>query len=131
MALHESGEDYLVTILLLKKRLGYVRALDIANEFGYSKPSISRAMSILKKDGLIEIKEDNQIELTKAGYENAAKIYGRHEWLTKFLKEIGVSESNAESDACKMEHILSDETFHALKSRHSLWMEAGLGKEES
>jgi Mn-dependent DtxR family transcriptional regulator len=125
MAIYESGENYLETILLLKKRLGYVRAIDIANEFGYSKPSISRAMGILKKSGLIEINSDNQIELTKAGYESAAKIYDRHEWLTKILQGIGVSKENAEADACKMEHVISEETFQALKSTYSLLPESG------
>ncbi|MDR1536697.1 MAG: metal-dependent transcriptional regulator [Clostridiales bacterium] len=116
MAIHESGENYLETILLLKQRTGYVRAIDIANEFGYSKPSISRAMGILKKDGLITISADNQIELTPAGHLNAEKIYERHEWLTKILTALGVSSETASNDACKMEHVISDETFSALRN---------------
>ncbi|MDR1643157.1 MAG: metal-dependent transcriptional regulator [Clostridiales bacterium] len=124
MAIYESGENYLETILLLKKRLGYVRAIDIANEFGYSKPSISRAMGILKKNGLITVSEDNQIELTPEGYESATKIYDRHEWLSKILKGIGVSPENADADACKMEHIISEETFGALKRIYKIWFEA-------
>lgn len=117
MAIHESGEDYLETILILHKRTGYVRSIDVANELGYSKPSISRAMGILKSYGYIEVEPGGQIVLTESGIAKAESVYGRHVLLRKFLTEtLGVSEENAEEDACRIEHILSDETYSKLKS---------------
>jgi Mn-dependent DtxR family transcriptional regulator len=115
MELHESGENYLETILLLKRRNGTVRAIDIANEFGYSKPSISRAMSILKKNGLITIDEENAIELTDLGRKTAEAVYERHAVLTNLLIKLGVPESIAAIDACRAEHVISEETFEAIK----------------
>lgn len=117
MALHESGEDYLETILILHKRTGFVRSIDVANELGYSKPSISRAMGILKSYGYIKVEPGGQIILTESGKTKAESVYGRHVLLRKFLHEtLGVSEENAEEDACRIEHILSEETYEKLKS---------------
>lgn len=115
MALRESGEDYLETILILQNRTGYVRSIDIANELGYSKPSISRAMGILKASGFINVEKDGQIILTEAGLKRASDVYARHLLLTKFLNELlGVSMENAETDACHIEHVISQETFEKL-----------------
>jgi Mn-dependent DtxR family transcriptional regulator len=115
MAIRESGEDYLETILIIKNRKGYVRAVDIAEELGYSKPSISRAVSILKQSGFIDI-ENGHIHLTEIGRERAEEIYHRHTVIRRFFVEIlGVGEKTAELDACRTEHALSDETFEKLQ----------------
>ena len=116
MNLRESGEMYLETIYLLKKQKGLIRAIDIGEYMGYSKPSISRAVSLLKQGNFITVSKEGYIELTKAGEEVAQKIFARHTILTEFLISIGVSERTATEDACKIEHDLSDETFLALKS---------------
>lgn len=115
MAIQESGEMYLENILVLKQKNGKVRSIDIANYANFSKPSVSRAMSILKKDGFIVIDKDGYIELTSSGLEIATSIYERHKFLSIFLKKIGVSEQTASADACKIEHYLSEETFNKLK----------------
>ena len=115
MTLRESGEDYLETILILHQRSGYVRSIDIANELGYSKPSISRAVGILKDNGYITVEPTGQIILTKSGKKHAEEVYSKHKLLTRFLNEIlGVSEENAEEDACRIEHVISDETYKKL-----------------
>ncbi len=116
MELHESGEMYLETILILKNRFGYVRSIDIANEMGVSKPSVSRAISLLKENGYITFDPNGMILLTDSGKAVADKVYERHLFLTDFLTSIGVSEDTAAHDACKIEHIISDETFSALKN---------------
>lgn len=117
MALYKSGEDYLETILLLHKRSGFVRAIDVATEMGYSKPSVSRAVSNLKADGLIDVAADGQITLTKKGEDTALSIYDRHENITLFLTQLlGVSDETAQEDACKIEHVISEETFLKLKA---------------
>ncbi len=113
--LHESGENYLETILILKQKRGFVRSIDIAEKLGFSKPSISRAMSILKKNGLITMNENNQIELTIEGYNLAIKVYERHKILTRYLIQLGVSHEIAQADACRIEHVISDETFLKIK----------------
>lgn len=116
MSIHESGEDYLETILILHKNTGFVRSIDIANELGYSKPSISRAVGILKSDGYITVEPNGQIILTDSGKAKAEQVYERHLMLRKFLTDIlGVSAENSEQDACRIEHILSDETYEKLK----------------
>ena len=116
MSIHESGEDYLETILILHKNTGFVRSIDIANELGYSKPSISRAVGILKSDGYITVEPSGQIVLTDSGRAKAEQVYERHLMLRKFLTDIlGVSAENSEQDACRIEHILSDETYEKLK----------------
>lgn len=116
MAIYESGEDYLETILLLHKKTGFVRSVDIANELNYSKPSISRAMNILKEDGLITVENGGQILLTEQGMKRAEAIYERHVIITDFFTKIlKVSPENAEHDACKIEHIISEESYTQLK----------------
>ena len=117
MHLQESGEMYLETIHVLTKKLGVVRSIDICEEMGYSKPSVSRAMSILKEGGYIVVEKGGHIVLTEAGREVAEKIYNRHTLLTKFLIGIGVDEETAADDACKLEHHISDTTYEAIK-RH-------------
>jgi Mn-dependent DtxR family transcriptional regulator len=114
--IHRSGEDYLETIYLLHQRTNYVRSIDIANELGYSKPSVSKGMSILKENGYITVAEDGQIKLTKAGQKRAKAVYERHALLRTFLiDKLGVNPTTAEEDACKIEHVISDETFQRLK----------------
>ena len=115
MGVHESGEMYLEAILVLTEKNGYVRSIDISEYLGYSKPSVSRAMGILRKGEYIVVDKDGGITLTDAGREIAEKIYARHTLLTKLLTHIGVSEETAASDACKLEHAISDESFEALK----------------
>ena len=117
MELHESGEMYLETILILKNKFGYVRSIDIANEMGVSKPSVSRAVALLKDNGYISFDPNGMILLTDTGKAVAEKIYERHTVLTKYFIAIGVSEDVASKDACKIEHIISDETFNILKKR--------------
>ncbi|MGN0106807.1 MAG: metal-dependent transcriptional regulator [Hominilimicola sp.] len=117
MELHESGEMYLETILILKNRFGYVRSIDIANEMNVSKPSVSRAVGLLKDNGYITFDPNGMILLTNSGNAVAEKIYERHTILTKFLTSIGVSEDTAAHDACKIEHVISDETFTLLKKK--------------
>ena len=112
----ESVEDYLETILILSRHKAQVRSIDVANELGYSKPSVSRAMSILKKQDYITMDKSGFIELTEKGREKAAAIYERHKLLTSFLQKVaGVPEEVAEDDACRMEHIISDEVFQGIK----------------
>lgn len=113
--LHESGEDYLETILILHNKTGYVRSIDIATELGYSKPSVSRAMGILKTNGYITVEPSGQILLTEEGRKKAESVYNRHLVITEFLESLGVSKENAELDACKIEHIISEETFSKIK----------------
>ena len=115
MRIQESGEMYLETILRLSQTSGHVRAIDVGEEMGYSKPSVSRAMSLLKQGGYIVIDGDGAITLTDAGREIAEKIYARHTLLTNFLISIGVDEETASEDACKMEHSISDASFDAIK----------------
>lgn len=117
MELHESGEMYLETILILKNKFGYVRSIDIANEMGVSKPSVSRAVALLKDNGYISFDPNGMILLTDTGKTVAEKIYERHTVLTKYFTAIGVSEDVASKDACRIEHIISDETFNILKER--------------
>lgn len=114
MPIQESGEMYLETILILSEKNRYVRSLDVAEYMGYSKPSISRAMGLLKEGGYVEADEDGYLSLTEQGKEVAQKIYNRHRMLTAFLQSIGVSEKSADTDACRIEHVISDETFEAI-----------------
>ena len=115
MRIQESGEMYLETILRLSQKSGHVRAIDVGEEMGYSKPSVSRAMSLLKEGGYIVIDKDGSITLTEAGLALAEKIYERHTLITNFLISIGVDEETAALDACKMEHSISDVSFEAIK----------------
>ncbi len=115
MKIHESAENYLETILILKNRNGYVRSVDIANELSFTKPSISVAMKAFREEGYIEMDADGHISLTPSGLAIAEKIYERHQTLAKILMALGVSEKTAFADACKIEHDISDETFDKIK----------------
>ena len=115
MGVHESGEMYLEAIYVLHEKTGFVRSIDVSEYLGYSKPSVSRAMGILRSGEYITIDSDGGIVLTEKGQEIARKIFERHTLLTKMLMHIGVSEETAASDACKLEHAISDESFEALK----------------
>lgn len=114
--LQESGENYLETILILKERNGSVRSVDIAAELGYTKASVSRAMSILKENNYVTMAGNGEIEFTDAGRDLAESIYDRHRHLTQFLQmALGVSEDIAARDACRIEHVISPETSDAVK----------------
>lgn len=115
MNLHESGEMYLETILILSRQSPYVRAIDISAHMGYSKPSVSRGLGILKKSGYITVDRGGAIELTESGRAVAEKIYERHTILTKALMLLGVDEKTAAEDACRMEHYISDASFQAVR----------------
>lgn len=115
MRLQESGEMYLETILILSKKSSSVRSVAVGEYMGFSKPSVSRAMSLLKSGGYIEMQKDGSLILTPEGKRVAEKIYERHTVLTEMLVSLGVSEDVAASDACKIEHDISDETFDAIK----------------
>ncbi len=116
MALLESGEMYIETIYVLSQKKSSVRAIDIGEEMGYSKPSVSRALRVLKNEGLIKKDDNGFITLTKAGEILAKNIYERHTVLTKLLIDIGVDEKTAAEDACRVEHYISDKTFDAIKA---------------
>lgn len=114
--MHESGEDYIETIYLLKKKKGSVRSIDVANELNFSRPSVSRAVGILKEDGLLTVEADGELVLTEMGLKKAKSVYEKHTNLTKFLMlTAGVNEDIAETDACRIEHIISPETFKGIK----------------
>ena len=115
MAIHESGEDYLEAILMIKERNGNVRSIDVAHELSISKPSVSVAMKNLKVNNYITVDENGYINLTETGQEIADKIYERHKFLTNWLTSIGVDPEVAAEDACKMEHAISSESFTAIK----------------
>ena len=115
MQIQESGEMYLETILVLSRQSGHVRAIDVGEHMGYSKPSVSRAMSLLKQGEYITVDADGAITLTDKGREVAEKIYARHTLLTNFLISLGVDPETASEDACKMEHSISDASFEAIK----------------
>ena len=115
MNLQESGEMYLETIYILTKKTPHVRAIDVGEHMGFSKPSVSRAIGLLKSGGYVEVSKDGYLCLTEAGKEVAIKIYSRHETLTAFLIKLGVSPKTASTDACKIEHVISDESFEAIK----------------
>ena len=115
MAIHESGEDYLEAILMIKERNGNVRSIDVAHELSFSKPSVSVAMKNLKVNNYITVDENGYINLTDTGQEIADKIYERHKFLTNWLTSIGVDPEVAAEDACKMEHAISSESFTAIK----------------
>ena len=115
MQLQESGQMYLETILVLSRTLPSVRSIDIVEHMGYSKPSVSRAMGLLKNGGFIHVDEDGYITLTDEGREVATKIYERHTILTRALVLLGVDPDTASEDACKMEHAISDASVAAIK----------------
>lgn len=117
MALYESAEMYLETIYQLSRERGTVRSVDVAESMGYSKPSVSRAVGLLKTGGYLVMEKDGTLTLTETGLETAQKVYERHTILTTLLVRLGVNPETAAEDACKMEHVISDETFEAMK-RH-------------
>ena len=116
MNIHESAEDYLEAILILRERQGSVRSIDIVHQLELTKPSVSVAMKRFRENGYIEMDADGFITLLPPGEEIAQRIYDRHKLLTKFLVALGVSEETAAADACKMEHDLSDDTFEKIKA---------------
>jgi Mn-dependent DtxR family transcriptional regulator len=116
MRLQESGEMYLETILILSEKLEHVRSLDVASYMGFSKPSISRAVSLLKNAGYLLMDQAGYLTLTESGRAVAEKIYERHKVLSRFLIGIGVDEKTAQDDACKVEHYISDVTFQRIKA---------------
>ena len=116
MKIHESAENYLETILILKKRLGQVRSIDIASELSFSKPSVSVAMKNLRLNGYIDVSKDGYITLLEKGQEIAERIYERHTRFSDWLTALGVSPEVAAEDACRIEHVISDETFEAFKA---------------
>ena len=115
MQLQESGEMYLESIYVLSQKLNGVHSIDISEYMGYSKPSVSRAVGLLKKGGYIQIDEENHITLTESGLEVARKIYERHTFLSQWLISLGVDEQIAVDDACRLEHVISDDSFAAIK----------------
>lgn len=117
MHLQESGEMYLESILILSKKLVGVRSLDVAEQMGFSKPSVSRAIGLLKEGNYVATSDDGFLVLTPLGHDLATKIYERHTILTQFLSSIGVSEDIAAADACRIEHYLSEQSFTAIKRK--------------
>lgn len=117
MSIHESGEMYLEAILVLNQKNGFTRSVDVGEYLGYSKPSVSRAMSILRSGGYVQVEDNGGLVLTESGREIAEKIFERHTLLSQLLMALGVPEGTTIADACKMEHAISDESFQALK-RH-------------
>lgn len=115
MDLHESGEMYLETILMLKNKNEYVRSIDIAHEMNFSKPSVSRAIKILKESQLITVDQKGYIDFTDKGRQIVEKVYNRHTTLTDFLVTLGVSQKQAEDDACRLEHIISEESYQCIR----------------
>ena len=116
MHIQESGEMYLESIYVLSKKGGLVRSVDVGEYLGYSKPSVSRAVGLLKKGGYVLMDKDGRLTLTDTGLETAKKIYDRHTLLSQVLIKLGVREEVATADACKLEHAISDESFEAIKN---------------
>ena len=116
MSVHESGEMYLETILILSEKTQNVRSIDVGEYMGYSKPSVSRAVGLLKKEGMIKIDGSGYITLTEQGRDKAKSIYERHTLLSRLLINLGVDEKTAVEDACRIEHYISDTTFDAIKA---------------
>lgn len=122
MKIQESAENYLETILMLQQRIGMVRSIDIVNELEFSKPSVSIAMKNLRENGYITVDEDGYIELLRSGKEIAEKMYERHVLITDWLAALGVTPEVAAEDACRIEHVISAESFEAIK-KHVLKIE--------
>lgn len=116
MALMESGEMYLETIYVLSQKSNSVRSIDVAEQMNYSKPSVSRAVGLLRKDGLLLMDETGELKLTEVGEEKAKRIYERHTVLSRLLMNLGVDEKTATEDACRIEHYISDRSFEAIKA---------------
>lgn len=115
MRLQESGEMYIETIYVLSQQQSVVRAIDVGEHMGFSKPSVSRALGLLKNGGYVVADKDGHLSLTERGLEVASKMYERHTLLTRFLVSLGVDEAVATEDACRIEHVISDESFEAIK----------------
>ena len=127
MKLQESGENYLETILILEKEKGAVRSIDVANHLDFTKASVSRAMSILREAGYLVMEKDGNLKLTDEGREKARSVYEKHCQIKRFFMEaLEVGEETAEKDACRIEHVISDETFEQIK----LWLETADAFEE-
>jgi Mn-dependent DtxR family transcriptional regulator len=120
VAIQESGEMYLETILILSRK-GPVRSIDVSEYMGYSKPSVSRAVSLLKSGGYLTMEDNGFLHLTEAGQELAEKIYDRHTTLTEALLSLGVDRESATEDACRIEHVISDASFQAIKAHMRNW----------
>ena len=116
MKIQDSAEDYLEAILAIREKKGTVRSIDVAHHLNYSKPSVSRAMSLLRENGYVSMDRDGLLTLTDAGMEIASRIYERHRLLTEWLTALGVSPEVAAEDACRIEHDISEETFSRLKA---------------
>ena len=114
MKIHQSAEDYLETMLILEEKYGYIRSIDIAKHLGVTKPSVSYAVKRLRENGYINMDANGPITLAPAGYKIAKRIYERHKALTAFLEKLGVSSEQAEEDACKIEHVISHDTYVAI-----------------
>ena len=125
MALYASGEDYLEAILVLQRKMGAVRSVDLARHMNFSKPSISNAVGLLKKGGFLEVDGNGSLLLTGLGQEVAEQIYERHRMLTEFFIYLGIDEASASADACRVEHDLSPETFEKIKAHVRRTMERG------
>lgn len=123
MTIQESGEMYLETIYILSKQMPAVRSINISTEMGYSKPSVSRAVSLLREGGYINVDKNGYITLTENGLDIASKIYERHTLLSVCLAKLGVDEETATRDACKIEHVISDASFKAIKEHLSKFID--------
>ena len=117
MKIQKAAEDYLETMLMLKEKNGYIRSVDIAQHMGVTKPSVTYTTKRLRENGYITMGDDNSISLTDKGYAIARRIYDRHQALTRFLMQLGVSEKTAVEDACRIEHDLSEESYNAIRSQ--------------
>ena len=131
MKIQKSSEDYLETMLMMKEKHGYIRSVDIAEHLGVTKPSVSYATKRLRENGYITMEQDGLITLTEKGMEIAYNMYTRHKLLTEFLVRIGVPEEIAREDACKIEHDISEETFHAICRHAQAHVEGVQPKDES
>lgn len=117
MNIYESAENYLETIYVLSQRNDYVRSVDVASELGFSKPSVSRAMKLLREDGCVLFEDSGHISLTEKGERRAVAVYTRHTVLTDFLVSLGVDSKTASDDACRIEHVISEATFEAIEKK--------------
>ena len=123
MKIHASAENYLESILILQMQNGYVRSVDIANSLGFSKPSVSVAMKLLKENRYITVGEDGRITLAETGMKIASRMYERYTLLTQILMKLGVDEETARNDACRIEHVLSDTSFEMIKKAYQEYLD--------